>query len=180
MEETTPQNLMETTAANVNEFSCQKPEVYGREMPPTQPFAIPPFKAQTADLIYEIWDHQQRKLHVQVPGVFKLKQWTHIAITATNSDAARPTLTIYANGELVDTEVDAWLPQTSSTRFNYLGKSNWMNTMTNDENADEYFKGELFDFRGYNQFMSPAKVKKTYRWGLQKLGLPADGSQVAH
>ena len=180
VDETTPQNLMETSAANVNEFSCQKPEVYGREMPPVQPFAIPPFKAQTADLVYEIWDHQQRKLHVQVPGVFKLKQWTHIAITATNSDAARPTLTIYANGQLVDTEVDAWLPQTSSTRFNYLGKSNWMNTMTNDENADEYFKGQLFDFRGYNQFMKPAKVKETYRWGLQKLGLPADGTQVVH
>jgi hypothetical protein len=179
-EETTPQNLMETTSANVNEFSCQKPEVFGREMPPVQPFAVPPFKSETADLVYEIWDSQQRKLHVQVPGVFKLKQWTHVVITATNSDATRPTLAFYVNGQLANTEVGAWLPQNSSTTFNYVGKSNWMNTMTNDENADEYFKGELFDFRGYSQFLKPAKVKETYRWGLQKLGLPAGGSQVEH
>ncbi len=176
-QETTPQHLMETTAANVNEFSCQKPEVYGRELPPVQPFVTPPFKANTADLIYEIWDSQQRKLHVQVPGVFKLKQWTHVVITATNSDATRPTLAFYVNGALVNTEIDAWLPQNTTTRFNYIGKSNWMNTMTNDENADEYFKGRLFDFRGYTQFLKPSKVKETYRWGLKHLGLPADGSQ---
>jgi len=171
VEETTPKHLMETSAGNVNEYSCVKPEVWGRVMPPVQPFAMPPFKAKTADLIYEIWDSQQRKLHVQIPGVFKLKEWTHVVVTATNSDAARPTLTFYVNGELVNTEVDAWLPQNSSTRFNYIGKSNWMNTLTNDENMDEYFKGQLFDFRGYNQRMSPAKVKETYQWGRQKLGL---------
>ena len=171
VEETTPKHLMETSAGNVNEYSCVKPEVWGRVMPPVQPFAMPPFKAKTADLIYEIWDSQQRKLHVQIPGVFKLKEWTHVVVTATNSDAARPTLTFYVNGELTDTEVDAWLPQNSSTRFNYTGKSNWMNTLTNDENMDEYFKGQLFDFRGYNQRMSPAKVKETYQWGRRHLGL---------
>lgn len=169
--ETTPQNLMETTSANVNEFSCPKPEVYGRVLPAVQPFAMPPFAAKTADLIYEIWDTKQRKIHVQIPSVFKLKQWTHVLLTTTNTDAMRPTLLFYVNGELTNTEVAAWLPQNNSTSFNYIGKSNWMNTMTNDENADEYFKGQLFDFRAYNTPIARSRVTKIYQWGLQRLGL---------
>ena len=132
---------------------------------------MPQFTSKTADLLYEIWDNQQRKLHVQIPDAFPLRKWTHVAMTATNQDAARPTLTFYINDELVDTEVDAWLPQDGATQSNYIGKSNWMNATSDASNADELFKGQLFDFRGYNQFMTRAKVTETYRWGLKKLGL---------
>ena len=171
VDETTPQNLMETTSANVNDFDCPKPEIFGRTLPAIQPFAMPQFTSKTADLLYEIWDNQQRKLHVQIPDAFPLRKWTHVAMTATNQDAARPTLTFYINDELVDTEVDAWLPQDGATQSNYIGKSNWMNATSDASNADELFKGQLFDFRGYNQFMTRAKVTETYRWGLKKLGL---------
>jgi len=171
VDETTPEYLMRTSSANVNEFNCDQPEIYGRTMPAVQPFAMPQFRATSADLLYEVWDSQQRKLHVQIPGVFPLQKWTHVVLTTTNNDAARPTLTFYVNGELVDTEVDAWLPQNGSTTKNYIGKSNWADDTSQASNADELFKGQLFDFRGYKTPMRPSKLKDTYQWGLQKLGL---------
>jgi len=171
VDETTPQNLMETTSANVNDFECPKFEVYGETLPPVQPFAMPQFKATTADLLYEIWDSQQRKLHIQITGAFPLQKWTHVAITTTNADATRPTLAFYINGVLTQTEPDAWLPQNGSTTINYIGKSNWADATSDAANADELFKGDLFDFRGYNMPMTPAKLKETYQWGKGLLGL---------
>jgi hypothetical protein len=178
VDETTPEYLMLTSSANVDEFSCKKPEIYGRTMEPVQPFAMPQFKATSADLLYEIWDSQQRKLHVQIPGVFPLQKWTHVVLTTTNNDAARPTLTFYVNGELVDTEVDAWLPQNGSTKSNYIGKSNWAEDTSQASNADELFRGKLFDFRGYRTPMTKTKLKETYQWGLKKLGLLDSGPDL--
>jgi hypothetical protein len=163
VDETTPEYLMQTSSANVNEFHCDEPEVYGRTMEPVQPFAMPKFRATSADLLYEIWDQQQRKLHVQIPGVFPLQKWTHVVLTTTNNDAARPTLTFYINGELVNTEVAAWLPQNGTTTSNYIGKSNWANDTSQASNADELFKGKLFDFRGYKTPMPASKRKDTYQ-----------------
>ena len=171
VDETTPQNLMETTSANVNDFECPKFEVYGETLPPVQPQAVPQFKATTADLLYEIWDSQQRKLHIQVPGAFPLQKWTHVTITTTNMDASRPTLTFYINGVLMQTEPDSWLPQNGSTTLNYIGKSNWADDTSDAANPDELFKGDLFDFRGYNTPMTATKVKETYQWGKDLLGL---------
>jgi hypothetical protein len=123
--ETTPENLMLTSNANVNEYTCVKPEVYGRIMPPVQPKVPDPknIYIQTADLIYEIWDTQQRKLHVQINGFFPVGKWVHIAITATSDNATRPAIAFYKNGEVVYTEQDGWLPQASATTKNYIGKS---------------------------------------------------------
>ena len=179
VDETTPQNLMETSSANVNSFECPKPEIFGRTLPAVQPFSMPSFKATSADLLYEVWDHQQRKLHVQIPGVFPLQKWTHVVLTTTNNDATRPTLTFYVNGELVDTQVDAWLPQNGSTTTNYIGKSNWYNDTSNESNPDEFFKGSLFDFRGYKTPLTKTKRKDTYQWGLKKLGLLPDSVDKA-
>jgi hypothetical protein len=53
VEETTPENLMATSSANVDEYDCPKAEIYGRTLPPVQPFAMPQFKATSADLLYE-------------------------------------------------------------------------------------------------------------------------------
>jgi hypothetical protein len=132
---------------------------------------MPTFRATSADLLYEVWDHQQRKLHIQIPQAFRLQKWTHVLMTTTNWDATRPTLTFYIDGKLASTQVDAWLPQTASTERNYIGKSNWANDTSGAANADEYFKGKLFDFRAYKRPFKPTKVKETYQWGKKYLGL---------
>jgi hypothetical protein len=167
----TPEVLMETTPANVNDFDCPDPQIFGRIMPQTQPKSTPPKIAKTADLVYEIWDHQQRKSRIQVKNAIPLKKWVHIVITARNTDAFRPDIDVYRNGELYYTEKAGWLPQENFTNKNYIGKSNWMDVTSPFQNADELFKGALFDFRGYRTQMAEAKVKETYEWGRQLLNI---------
>jgi uncharacterized membrane protein YcgQ (UPF0703/DUF1980 family) len=106
-----------------------------------------------------------------VKNVFPLRKWVHIAITTTNNDAFKPGLKIYRNGELVLTEAAAWLPQTNETTNNYIGKSNWSNVTTPYQNADELFKGKMFDIRGYDILMTEKKIKDTVQWGKDRLGL---------
>jgi hypothetical protein len=169
--EQSPETALITSSANVNLWDCPKPELFGRIMKPIQPKASPPGDATTADLVYEIWDSKQRKLHIQVKNAIPLRKWVHIVITAGDNDAWKPSLKIYRNGELIHTEGAAWLPQTNYTTNNYIGKSNWSNVTSPYENADELFKGRLFDFRGYRIAMDEKKVKDTYKWGKQLLGL---------
>jgi hypothetical protein len=170
--EQTPEVTMITSAANVNLYDCPKPEIFGRIMKPLHPKATPPSsEAKTADLIYEIWDDQMRKLHIQVKNIIPLRKWVHIVITVGDMSPAKPSLKIYRNGKVVHTEGATWLPQTNYTTNNYIGKSNWMNVTSPYDNADELFKGRLFDFRGYNIMMDDKKVKDTYKWGKKLLGL---------
>ncbi|NBQ71045.1 MAG: hypothetical protein EBU46_20320, partial [Nitrosomonadaceae bacterium] len=76
----------------------------------------------------------------------------------------------YANGKVVYTAETAYLPQTNFTKQNYIGKSNWLNITSPYANADELFKGKLFDFRGYRTASSAQKIKDTYEWGYKLLG----------
>lgn len=170
-EEVCPQVAMATSAANVNIWDCPNPELFGRIMKPLQPTATPPEEARTADMVYEIWDSKQRKLHIQVKNMFPIRKWTHVVITADSGDAWKPGLKVYRNGELVHTEASAWLPQTNYTTNNYIGKSNWANATSPYDNADELFKGQLFDLRGYRLAMNEKKIKDTYKWGKKLLGL---------
>jgi len=170
-EEVCPQVAMITSAANINQWSCPAPELFGKIMDPIQPKSAPPDDATTADLIYEIWDNKIRKLHIQVKNVIPLRKWVHIAITTTNNDAFKPGLKIYQNGEMVHEEPAAWLPQTNDTSHNYIGKSNWSNVTSPFENADELFKGKMFDIRGYETLMTEDKIKDTVAWGKEMLGL---------
>lgn len=171
-EEVSPEKALITSSANVNLWDCPKPELFGRIMKPLQPkAALPTSEAKTADLIYEIWEGRMRKLHIQVKNVIPLRKWVHIVITAASADSAKPGLKIYANGKVVHTEEAAWLPQTNYTTHNYIGKSNWMNMTSAYENADEYFKGKIFDLRGYRTIMTQKKVEDTYEWGKKMLGL---------
>jgi hypothetical protein len=169
--EQSPETAMITSSANVNLWDCPKPELFGRIMKPLHPKAAPEGEAKTADLVYEIWESQMRKLHIQVKNVVPLRKWVHIAITAGNNDAFKPDLNVYVNGNLVHTEAAAWLPQTNYTTNNYIGKSNWQNMTSKYQNADELFKGRLFDLRGYRTVMDKKKVKDTYNWGKKLLGL---------
>ncbi len=170
-EEVCPVMAMVTSSSNINVWDCPKPELFGRIMKPLHPKASTPGEAKTADMLYEIWDKKQRKLHIQVKNIIPLRKWVHIAITTTSNDPNKPGLKIYQNGKLVHTEAAAWLPQENFTTNNYIGKSNWMNVTKNDSNPDEMFKGKLFDFRGYKTMMSEKKIKDTYEWGKQMLGL---------
>jgi hypothetical protein len=176
--EQSPEKAMITSSANVNLWDCPKPELFGRIMKPIQPKAAPAGEAKTADLIYEVWEGQMRKLHIQVKNVIPLRKWVHIVITAGNNDAWKPDLKIYCNSRLVHTEGAAWLPQTNYTTNNYIGKSNWQNMTSPYDNADELFKGKMFDIRVYRIAMDEKKVKHTYKWGKKLLGLEQDDAQI--
>ena len=171
VEEISPERSMITSAANVNLWQCPKPELFGKIMKPLQPKASSAGEAKTADLIYEIWDSKQRKLHVQVKNVIPLRKWVHIAITTGDMSPSNSSLKIYRNGNLVHTEASAWLPQTNYTTNNYIGKSNWMDVTSQYQNADELLKGKLFDFRMYKTMKNEKKIKDTYNWGKKHLGL---------
>jgi hypothetical protein len=166
-----PRVAMETSSANVNVWDCPKPEVFGRVMPPLQPTFTSPHESRTASLLYEVWDGQMRKVHIKISGVIPLRKWCHLVMTMTSNQPTSSGLHLYRDGERIYTEENAFLPQQSYTTNNYIGKSNWMNVTENDQNADELFRGSIFDFRGYQSFMSPEKIKETYEWGRERLGL---------
>lgn len=167
--EQSPQTAMLTSSANVNVYHCPDPELTGRIMPQLQPFHVTEGEAATADLLYEIWENKQRKVHIQVKNVFPLRKWVHIVITAEGGDPWKPALKIYKNGELVHTEGSAFLPQTDHTKNNYIGKSNWASATSPYQNADELFKGKMFDFRGYQAPMNKKKIGDTIEWGKAML-----------
>jgi hypothetical protein len=163
---------MQTTAANCNDYECKGIAVTGRRMAALQPQAAPTSQ-ETADLLYEVWDGKQRVLRVKLPNAVRRRRWTHIAITARNMDAFQPALQFYIDGELIYTKDAGTLPRRNYTTHNYLGKSNWAAVTSQYENNDELFKGSLFDFRVYKTPMTGRKVKETYDWGRQKLGIAA-------
>jgi hypothetical protein len=170
--EMSPQELMKTTSANVDEYSCTGFEMFPRRLEPSRVVPLPP-KQPTgkATLIYEVWDKKQRKMRLLVPNSIPKNKWTHIAITAVELDSFRPTIKVYINGEDMLTKPSGFLPQASTTSKNYLGKSNWLSDTSQYENKDELFNGYLFDVRGYKTPMSAKKIKDTYEWGQNLLGL---------
>ena len=174
--EDTPQDAMKHTKANVDAFTCQGFEDTPRRLPPSRvndliKYNMPP---ETATLLYEVWDQQQRKVRIKLSGTIPKKKWTHICITAKSMDSFRPDLGVYINGEEVFTEPSGWLPQASYTSNNYIGRSNWENETSQYENKDELFKGSLFDFRAYKVNVSQEVIKNTVAWGKDKLGLLAE------
>jgi hypothetical protein len=169
---TTPQDLMLTTDANVEEYTCEGFAVEPRKMPRTIPKAVKADGiAQSADMCYEIWDKSQRKMRIVVPNMFKLNEWTHVVITAEGTDSFRPDIAIYKNGAKVFLQPNGWLPQNSITEKNYIGKSNWANVTSQYANKDELLKGNLFDFRGYVEQLDAEVIRDSYQWGKKLLGL---------
>jgi len=166
-QEVSPQVAFATSRANIETYDCPSPELFGRIMEPLQGKAQAPHDASSADLLYEIFEGKMRKVHIQVKNVFPLRKWTHVVITTTNNSAFSSGLVIYANGKQVHREESTFLPQTNDTTNNYIGKSNWANTTSPYANADELFKGKLFDLRGYRTACSEKKVKDSYEWGLR-------------
>jgi hypothetical protein len=178
VDEVSPVELMLNSSANVNDFTCPKPEIFGKIMPPLQTLPNEEQPSGFATLIYEIWDHRQRKLHVAIPDFFPLKKWTHVVMTTDSMDATRPNLQFWRDGQLVYQEADGHLPQSNSLSHAYIGKSNWTNPTSRMENADELFKGQIFDFRMYTTQMKASTIEKSRRWGAKKLGISLPSTDV--
>lgn len=169
---TTPQDLMLTTDANVDEYTCTGFAVAPRKMPRTIPKAVKSDGlAKTADMCYEIWDKSQRKMRIVIPNMFRQGEWTHVVITAEGTDSFRPDIAVYKNGTKVFLQPSGWLPQNSITEKNYIGKSNWANVTSQYANKDELLKGNIFDFRGYVEQLDAEVIKDSYNWGRKLLGL---------
>jgi hypothetical protein len=172
--EMSPQELMKTTDANVEEFTCEGFAVAPRKMPRTIPKGLKKDgEAKTADMCYEIWDKDQRKMRIVIPNMFRKGEWTHVVITAEGTDAFRPNIAIYRNGVKKFLEPSGWLPQNSLTEKNYIGRSNWTNVTSQYANKDELLKGAVFDVRAYNVPLAQGVIKNSYGWGRKYLGLDA-------
>jgi hypothetical protein len=171
--EVTPQELMKTSSANVDEYTSTGFEMFPRKLPPSRvvPFQPKVGKPNMATLIYEVWDKKQRKMRIKINSVIPLAKWTHVAITAVDMDSSRPSIKVYINGEDVYTKVSGFLPQASTTTNNYIGKSNWMSATSEYENKDDFFRGSLFDLRGYKTPMSAKKISDSVAWGKKLLGI---------
>lgn len=169
VEEVSPQVLMKTSDANVDEYTCGGFEIYPRKLPGSKILNSTKTSKQ-ATLLYEVWDKQTRKMRIKVNSVIPLKTWTHICITASDSDAFRPTLVVYINGKNVLEKSGGFLPSTGSMTNCYIGKSNW-NTDPKFVNKDELFKGSLFDFRAYQKGVSEQMIEESIQWGKERLGI---------
>jgi hypothetical protein len=171
--EVTPQELMKTTDANVDEYTCIGFETSPRRLGPSFVGTQATDKKPTgkATLMYEVWDKQSRKMRMKLGSAIPLKRWTHICVTATSDDGFRPNIAFYINGKKVLEKESGWLPATSSMTNCYIGKSNWSNSVSQYEDRDELFKGKIFDFRAYRRNQSDAMIVESYDWGIEKLGI---------
>jgi len=175
-----PQELYETSAANVDDFTCPGITVYPNKIDPIQTKSVKSVTGATrATLQYEVWEQKLRKVQIKVNGAIPLGKWTHIVITAKNMDAMRPDLNVYVNGNLVFTQLQGYLPQAKVTSNNYLGKSNWANDFSGYEMRDELFNGSIFDFRVYSAPLPESKIKRILQWGSGKLGMDNSFSSVS-
>lgn len=167
-----PQELLRTTDADVNDYECPGFEGNPRRLPPsrvTEKVVSGP--KNKATLLYEVWDNQQRVMRIRVPSIIPLKKWTHICVTAKSDDAFRPDIGIYINGEQVFVEPSGFLAQTSVLSNCYIGKSNWASATSQYENRDELFKGKLFDLRAYKVPVAERVITETVGWGKKKLDI---------
>jgi hypothetical protein len=168
-DEMTPQRLMETTSANVNEYRCDGFEAMPRKL--SGSFPVVGKGGEYATLIYEVWDKEQRRMRMKVNAVIPVGKWVHICVTAMTEDAFRPNIGIYIDGELALERVSGFLPATSNMTNCYLGKSNWANSVSQYENRDELFKGNMFDFRMYKTKVSEGFIQDSYNWGKSLLDI---------
>lgn len=174
--ETSPQQLMKTTAANINDWECKGFELDGpglrrKEVNEEINQGLSKKKSKTATLIYEVWDKQQRRMRLKMNGVIPLQKWVHVCVATLDNDAFRPTLGLFINGEKVLGRESGFLAATKNMSHCYLGKSNWANAVSQYEDRDELFHGSMFDFRMYQGAVSKDMINDSYKWGKKQLGL---------
>lgn len=160
--EQTPQEYMETSEANLDEFECignDKENTFEKAKRHQKQY-------KKADLIYEVWDKTQRAMRIKINNVIPQDRWVHIAMTAKDTKSFRPDLDFYIDGRLMRSKESGFLPQTDYMKKNYIGKSNWSDATSQYADKDELFKGSIFDFRAY---VEPIKVDPIYKWGKRFL-----------
>jgi len=173
--EVSPQVYMKQTAANVELYECPGPEPIDRMVDNTATKSRTKTVTTTrANLLFEIWDSEQRKMRLRILDAVQEGKWHHIMLSTLDA-AFRPTWVVYIDGLKVFTQVDGHLPQTALTTNNYIGKSNW-EQQTTGQYKDERFRGSLFDMRFYRVPMSEAKLMKTLEWGKTLLNLPKEST----
>lgn len=160
--EIAPALYMKYTESNVELYDCPGPE-------PVDPAVKPQAdeeqtEEKRANLLFEIWDKEQRKMRLKIVDAVKERTWHHIVLT-TKDYAFRPTWEVYIDGIKVFTKEDGHLPQTAYVIKNYIGKSNWEDAAGQGEYKDERFRGSLFDMRFYRIPMSESKIMRTFEWG---------------
>jgi len=148
------------------ETSGPQPIDNDQDMPENQDTA----QVKRANLLFEIWDKQQRKMRIKILDAVQERKWHHIAFT-TRDLSFTPTWEVYIDGALVYTHPSGHLAQTNYTTKNYIGRSNWENAQGQGEYKDERFRGSLFDFRMYRIPMPQTKIQKTIQWGKTLLNL---------
>lgn len=167
--EVSPQTYLMTSDANVDFVECPGPEPIPSLFPEDdlENEDVEP----TANLLFEIWDSQQRKMRIRVLNAIPLKKWVHIALTTNEGTSIRPTWQVYINGNKIYEEQNGHLPLKSYLTQNYIGRSNWEGISSQYEGGDERMRGALFDFRMYRTPMSASKIARTIQWGREKLGI---------
>ena len=165
-----PLDYLKTSDADVDNLDCSGLEDIPSTYPSDEkPGAVP----DKANLIFEIWDTEQRKMRIRVLQCIPKRRWFHLAITTTDNDAFRPTWHIYVDGVKIFEELDGHMPMTSLVTKNFIGRSNWEDVSSQYADGDERFRGSMYDFRLYRKPMSAAKIKRTVEWGRAKLeGMP--------
>jgi hypothetical protein len=169
VEEVTPQVLLEKDLTTCTGFTVD----------PVEPDPVRVMKlskkeeegAQSASLVYEIWERDDRKMRVVIPGFFLKGVWTHVVVAALDDDPYRPDLAFYRNGVLMHVQPSAWLPQKNELTRNYIGRTNWLDATNRYANKSELFKGYMADFRMYNTVVEEEVIQDSYKWGAEKLGL---------
>jgi hypothetical protein len=160
--EVSPQEYLASSDADIDSWDCPMPD----NVPSTYPKdEIAPNVEQKANLLFEIWDTEQRKMRIRVLNCIPLKKWVHIALTTTDSVAFRPTWHVYIDGKIVYKEISGHLPLKDYTTKNYIGRSNWEGITSQYNDADERLRGALFDLRFYRTPLSTEKINKTIIWG---------------
>lgn len=166
--EMSPKRLMETTEANIDEYTCGGFEIMPDRKAPSTVKPLDMKLTGKATLLFEVWDKQSRKMRIKVAGAIPQKRWTHVTITSTSDDAFRPNISVYINAKKVFEKESGWLPAASSMTNCYVGKSNWSSS-GQYENRDELFKGRMFDLRAYKKSLSEGMIQDSFDWGKEQL-----------
>lgn len=165
--EVRPQDLMRTSAANVDAFACPLPDWAADK--DGKPIKITESRPPTANFIFEIWDQEQRKMRIKIDDFYTLNKWTQVTITTTSSDSQRPTWRIYRNGIMIYEHEGGWLAQTNMTTHNYIGRSNDEDPGSTWQDKTERFNGSLYDFRLYQIPISQPFIEDIVSWGHEAL-----------
>jgi hypothetical protein len=169
--EMSPQRLMLSTQGYQD---CPMFEVTPKRLPPSTIIPLRTRDSKYATLLYEVWDSRLRKMQIKVNKAIPLQKWTHICITALSTEAFRPDIGVFINGEQVYVQPAGFLPQAVQTTNNYIGKSNWYDDSSQYQLRDELFAGSLFDFRMCEAAFSPSKIMRVMKWGSKLLGTASD------